>query len=106
MFFYSNSIERIFRQLPSGKYQEFYLWFLNKYLKDQTNNLYIISTDLEKIVVGNLYIKGNLNDKALFGNEVLYRFPFEKEHVKLIPMINLKELNYCNTLKNQQRFFN
>ena len=58
----STSIERVFRQLPSGLYQEFYLFFIHN-LDVRSRN--ILSSKLDKIIVGKLYRKGRPEEKAI-----------------------------------------
>lgn len=90
----STSIERVFRHLPSGLYQEFYLFFIHN-LDIQSRN--ILSSKLDKIIVGKLYRKGSSEERAIFGDEVTFHFPNEEKSSNMIPVVNLNELS-CKRL--------
>lgn len=90
----STSIERHFRLLPSGRYQEFYIYFLH-HLDSVSGN--ILKSRIDKIVVGKLYRKGALDERAVFGDDVTYTFPYDQGPCKLIPVINVAELS-CKRL--------
>jgi hypothetical protein len=89
----STSIERQFRLLPSGRYQEFFVYFIHV-LDENSGN--ILRSKIDKIVVGKLYRKGNLDERALFGDDVTYTLQNEGK-CKLIPVVNINELS-CKRL--------
>ena len=57
----------------------------------------ILSSKLDKIIVGKLYRKGKSEEKAIFGDEITYHFPNDETPSNMIPMVDVRELS-CKRL--------
>ncbi len=74
------SVEKVFRPLPDGLFQEIILHFIN-FMNDDRS---IRSTKLDKEILGRLYkLARNDTDRSQYG-EVWYQFPGGDEPVRLL----------------------
>lgn len=85
------SMEKIFKHKPSGLYQEYILFFIHN-VDSNTGN--IVNSILDKVIIGKLYRKGSITEKALFGNEIKYFIKGERDPINFIPIVNVNELSY------------
>lgn len=87
----TTSIEKIFKHKPNGLYQEFTLFFIHTVDMNSGN---ILSSKLDKVIVGKMYRKGAADEQALFGDEIKFFLKGEETPISFIPAINLNELSY------------
>lgn len=85
------SMEKYFKHKPSGLYQEYILFFIHNIDENSGN---ILNSRLDKIIIGKLYRKGSIEEKALFGDEIKLFMKGEENPINFIPIINRRELSY------------
>jgi hypothetical protein len=86
-----STFEKHFKLKPNGLYQEFTLFFVHV-VDEGTGD--ILSSKLDKVILGKLYRKGNVDERAIFGDEITFHFKNEKTPSKMIPSVKLSELSY------------